>query len=254
MKQSLLLLSCLYWSGVSSFTTQLAGFSFQQRSVAASHGASHLAAASSSEAEALFEKARKLKAEAEESEHELHTNLLEKKGALNQELDNNIDKLIPKNDDSVQMVAKRLKEGHWSTDRLLQIVQRLHDREMAAQGKGQVTASVEKDRTQFDRVTKTNEEELSRVRGLIDNLIDAADLIDEEFMVKKRQAKDAIYLNHAELEHWTVGELAKNLRGKVKELRRGHSDEYQERLESFYEAQRKKDLPPKDNSKDRPKP
>jgi hypothetical protein len=251
MQKSFLVLSlsACYLTGASAFVTPAVVLQKQQ-----GFSPSTLSAASS-DAEALMERARKLKAEAETAENELHKNLLEKKGVQNQELDNNIDKLFPQNDDTVDGVVKRLKESHWSTDRLMQIVQRLHDREMAAQGKGRVTASLQGEKTHFDRVSDGNTQESERVQGLIDKLIDAADLIDEEFMKKKRSAKDAIYLNHAELEHWTVGELAKNLRGKVRELRREHEEQFQERLESFNEAQRKKDLPNKtDNGRKQPKP
>ena len=162
----------------------------------------------------------------------------------------------------------RLKKCHWSTDRLLQIVKRLHEREIVAQGKGLVAAS------QFDVGTMTapttatsttqghgfvarkpNPTELARVQGLIDRLMEAAELIDEEYMSIKRQQKEQQYLTHVELDHWTKGELAGHLRRQVGELRREHEEQFQERLESFYEAQRKnKKNPPANNDKNTKKP
>jgi hypothetical protein len=41
-----------------------------------------------------------------------------------------------------------------------------------------------------------------------------------------------------------VGECAAILSGKIRELRREHESQFQTRLHSFYDAQRKKDLPP----------
>ena len=100
----------------------------------------------------------------------------------------------------IKGLANRLKEHHWSTDKLLEITKRLHEREIAAQGKGHVTASLYHDHTKFEKVTSGNLEELARVETLIDRLIDAAEVIDEEYMAEKRKAKEQKYLTHVELE------------------------------------------------------
>ena len=195
--------------------------------------------------EALLAKAAKLKAEAAAAEQALHTNLLEKKQGKNSELDGCIDKLFPQNDASIDGLVKRLKENHWSTDRLMEITKRLHEREITAQGKGQVAASLHHDHTKFNKVAEENPAELARVQGLIDRLLEAADTIDEEYLAAKREKKDQTYLNHLDLDHWTMGDLAGNLRRQVGELRREHDEQFQERLESFYEAQRKEKKHPK---------
>ena len=202
-------------------------------------------AAAGVDVEALLARAAKLKAEAAAAEQALHTNLLEKKGGKASELDGYIDTLFPVNDGSLDGLVQRLKEKHWSTDRLMEITKRLHEREITAQGKGQVSASLKDDRTSFSKVSEGNPEELARVQGLIDQLLEAADIIDEDFMAAKREAKEQTHLNHLDMDHWTMGDLAGNLRRLVGELRREHDEQFQERLESFYEAQRKEKKHPK---------
>lgn len=201
------------------------------------------ALASTMDAEALLRKAAQLKAEAAAAEQSLHKSLLEKKQCKDSELDECIDKLFPQNDKSIQGLANRLKQNHWSTDKLMEITKRLHEREIAAKGKGHVEASLHHDHTKFEKVTAGNPAELARVEGLIDRLIEAAEVIDEEYMVEKRKSKEQKYLSHVDLDHWTMGDLSGNLRRQVGELRREHEEQFQKRLESFYEAQRKKDLP-----------
>jgi hypothetical protein len=201
----------------------------------------------SSEAERLLQRARQLKEEAERETQSLHETLLTGKDLHDQKLDACIDALFPPNaqGESVDAVVARLKNLQYSTDKLLEIVTRLHEREMKAKGIHQVEAYFEHNtHTGFERVSKMDEEEAKRVNGLIDRLIEAAGQIDEEYLKERRTAKKARHLSHVELEHWTVGETAKILTGKIRELRREHDEQFQARLRSFYEAQRKKDLPP----------
>lgn len=205
--------------------------------------------AATMDADELLRKAAQLKAEAAAAEQALHEDLLGKKQQKNDELDGFIDKLFPQNDESMEGLVGRLKQNHWSTDRLLLIAKRLHEREIAAQGKGHVQASLHHDHTRFESVSQGNPEELARVQGKVDKLLEAAEIIDEEFMAEKRKLKDQKYLSHVDLDHWTVGDLAGNLRRQVGELRREHEEQFQERLESFYEAQRKEKKHPKPDEK-----
>lgn len=205
----------------------------------------------SPEAEAaarLLQRARQLREEAEREGHALHETRLTDKDLHDEKLDGCIDRLFPTSnakDEPVDALVARLKELQYSTDKLLEIVTRLHEREMKAKGIHQVEAYFEHNtHTGFERVSKADEEEALRVSGLIDRLIEGAEQIDEEYMKEKRAAKKARHLSHTELEHWTVGETAKILSGKIGELRREHEEQFQARLHSFYEAQRKKDLPP----------
>lgn len=208
------------------------------------------ALASTMDAEALLRKAAQLKAEAAAAEQSLHKTLLEKKQCKDSDLDDCIEKLFPVGDISVAGVAKRLKENHWSTDKLLEITRRLHAREVAAQGKGHVAASLHHDHTKFENVSSDNPKELARVDKLIDKLVEAAEIIDEEYMAEKRQSKEQKYLSHVDLDHWTMGDLAGNLRRQVGELRREHEEQFVKRLNSFYEAQTKEELrKPSDKNK-----
>lgn len=211
------------------------------------HSAPLFASPETEAAQRLLERARQLREEAEQEGHALHETRLTGKDLRNEKLDACIDRLFPSNakDDSVEALVARLKNLQYSTDKLLEIVTRLYEREMNAMGIHQVEAHFEQNtHTGFERVSKANKEEALRVNGLIDRLIEAAEQIDEEYLKERRTAKNARHLSHTELEHWTVGETAKILSGKIGELRREHSEQFQARLHSFYEAQRKKDLPP----------
>jgi len=201
------------------------------------------------DAERLLRRARELKAQAEAETRALHESRLSHKQVKVQQLDKCIDKLFPLNEksdsDNVQALALRLKQLQYSTDKLLEIVTRLHEREIKAKGIHQVEAYFDHNtHTGFERVSKQDAVELERVSGLIDLLIAAAALVDEEYLVEKRKSNNPNYRSHVEMEHWTVGECASILRGKIRELRREHEAQFQQRLHSFYEAQRKKDLPP----------
>lgn len=200
-----------------------------------------------SEAQRLLQKARQLKAEAEAEAQALHETLLDQKQVKEKQLDKCIDALFPPSSpNDIPALVARLKELKYSTDKLLEIIVRLHEREMKAKGIHQVEAFFQHDtHTGFERVScEVNEAEVERISGMIDSLIAAAEQIDEEYMAEKRKSKNPKYLSHVEIEHWTVGECAATLSGKIRELRREHEQQFQERLRSFYEAQRKKDLPP----------
>jgi len=199
----------------------------------------------SADVEALLAKAAKLKAEAAAAEDQLHKSLLEKKGSQEQDLDACIDMLFPVDDESLMGLVGRLQKTNWSTEKLMRITSRLHTREMAAQGKGRVSATLHHNHAAFDSVSLDSPKELARLQGLVDRLLDAADVIDEEYMTGKRTVKDQTYLNHVDMDHWTMGDLAGNLKRQVGELRREHEDQFQERQQSFNDAQRKKDLPNK---------
>lgn len=206
------------------------------------------ATAASDDAQRLLAKARALKEEAEREAHALHETRLTQKEGRDQTLDRCIDALFPPSsqDDSVEAVAARLKSLQYSTDKLLEIITRLFQLELKAKGIRQVEAFFEQNtHTGFKRVpSEVNEEEAKRIGQQIDSLIQAAEQIDEEYLRERRVAKKARHLSHVELEHWTVGECASILSGKIRELRREHEEQFQERLKSFYAAQRKKDLPP----------
>mmetsp|Transcript_28852 Transcript_28852/g.44353 ORF Transcript_28852/g.44353 Transcript_28852/m.44353 type:complete len:256 (-) Transcript_28852:908-1675(-) len=201
-------------------------------------------ATSESEAERLLRKARALAAEAAAEEQALHETLLEKKKSKDKEMDKCIDQLLPTGELATSEIVERLKKKKWSTDKLLCIVDRLHEREVIASGFEHVEHASHHEQTKFTRVAQPDEKELARVTGLIDKIVEAAEAIDEEYMEQKRTNKNLGHLSHVDMEHWTVGEVASTLKNKIREMRRGHDKQFQDRLESFYEAQRKKDLPP----------
>ena len=143
-----------------------------------------------SEAEALLRRARELKAEAAEAEKQVHDSLLSKKVQRDAGTDKTIDHFFPHDgadgDMDLAGLVQRIKSKRPSSDLLLRVVDRLHERECAAQGLAHVEPSVHHDHTDF-HLTKSevDEQELKRVGGLIDRLIDAAKVFDEEWHKEK---------------------------------------------------------------------
>ena len=83
------------------------------------------------EAERLLAKARALREEASREDELLHTTLLTKKYAQDSATDSLIDELFP---GDVDDVVRRLREKRLASDMLVRIVERLHEREIAAKG------------------------------------------------------------------------------------------------------------------------
>ncbi len=203
-----------------------------------------------SDAEALLAKARALREQAEAEEHKLHTNLIEKKNCQNVATDNVIQNLFPihemindvndKNDPQYEKakhaLAHRMDSMKLSTNMLENVVERLHEREIAARGLEHVEPTTHHDQVKFVRVAAPQEEELARVQGLIQRLIDAAEVLDEEYL---KHGKDQNH-HHVDSTHWSRGKLAKVLNEKAHFLGREHDEEFKKRLEEFYEAARKK--------------
>lgn len=193
-----------------------------------------------SDAEALLAKARKLREQAEAEEHKLHTNLIEKRNCQNEATDNIIQQLFPitegevHNDAAKHALAKRVESMKLSTSALENVVERLHEREIAARGLEHVEPSRHHDQVKFIRVAAPKEDELVRVQGLIQRLIDAAEILDEEHLKNEKEH------HHVDSTHWSRGTLSKVLKEKAHFLGREHDEEFKKRLEEFYEAAKKK--------------
>ncbi len=240
MIKLLLLTAILIATPVKSFSPN----SIQKRSGNYQKHALILSMSAISDAEALLAKARALREQAEAEEHQLHSTLIEKKNCQNMETDSVIQKLFPMNgaagrsDDSIDLaaidLANRIDELKLSTQMLERVVERLHEREIAARGLEHVEPSQHHEQVQFVRIAAPQEEELARVQGLIQRLIDAAQVLDAEHL---RNAKEH---HHVDATHWSRGTLSKVLKEKAHFLGREHDEEFKKRLEEFYEAARKK--------------
>lgn len=188
-----------------------------------------------SEVERLLRKARELRAEAETAQSDLLVSNLEKKKHKDEETDSVIDFLFP--DDNFGLILDRLlSDKRPSTQMLLRVVTRLHEREAAAKGFGHVELSHDQSQRKFE-IVKSNADaiELASVSGLIELLLSAAAAVDEKTMMNRTER------HHASDSHFTEGSLAPILTAKVKDLRREHDEQFQERLKEYYEAARKKD-------------
>jgi len=199
-----------------------------------------LHATTETEAERLLRKARELREAVKESEDELHSTLIQKKKTRDAVTDSAIAQLFPPDDDDdgVCALCDRLRRKRLASDMLVQIVERLHEREVAARGLEHVEPSMHHDRVTFKRVAEPDEAELGRIRGLVDRLIEAAEVLDREFIEKKSECGGVV--THSDVMHWGGGDIAGIIKDKAKELGREHDEQFQKRLESFYEAAKRK--------------
>ena len=209
------------------------------------------AGAMESEVEALLRKARELRAEAEAAEEHLHSELILKKTLHDVELDDAIQQLFPplsqrvsqENDAHiVNTIVENVRQHQFSTEKLKNIVTRLHEREVAARGLQHVECKTQSDtgHVKFEVVSEPDEAELEKVVGLVDWLTEAAEVIDEEFWKEKRTHGEKLKLHHSDMIHWTKGNLAKILKERAGFLGREHTDQFKNRLAEYYNAARRK--------------
>eukprot|EP00555_Chaetoceros_dichaeta_P004609 CAMPEP_0198270362 /NCGR_PEP_ID=MMETSP1447-20131203/44789_1 /TAXON_ID=420782 /ORGANISM="Chaetoceros dichaeta, Strain CCMP1751" /LENGTH=219 /DNA_ID=CAMNT_0043962361 /DNA_START=196 /DNA_END=855 /DNA_ORIENTATION=+ len=201
-----------------------------------------------SRVEKLLAKAKELRAQAEADEIKLQSSVLEKNNSEDSKTDIIIDELFPSLKESITLkaIAKRITEKRLSKDMLLRVVERLHCREVAAKGLERVERvkpSPQQSQITFERIEKGNKEELARVEGLVDLLIAAAKIVDEDFLrnqLERRGENGKVVMHSVDYSHWSSGELSKVLREKANFLGREYDEQFKNRLEEFYEAARKK--------------
>ena len=97
----------------------------------------------------------------------------------------------------------------------------------------------------YERASSLNEDELVKVHGKIEELIEGVAVLDEEFRQEKR-TKGEIYVAHTEEQHWGSDRRAERLTNRAHEIRREREEQFQKRLEAFNEAQKikKGQIPP----------
>lgn len=185
--------------------------------------------------EALLAKVRALREAAASAEGELQSDLLQKKKTKDDATDLIIEQLFPSaGDDGTALLCDRLREKRLASSMLVQIVERIHEREVAARGLEHVEHSVKQNKVTFERVAKEDEAELAKVQGLVSRLIGAAEVLDKEFFEAKSQGNEKI--TNADLMHWGGGDMAGIIKQKAKELGREQSEQFQKRQQSFFDA------------------
>mmetsp|Transcript_6422 Transcript_6422/g.10544 ORF Transcript_6422/g.10544 Transcript_6422/m.10544 type:complete len:259 (+) Transcript_6422:84-860(+) len=206
-----------------------------------------------SDAERLLAKARALREAVKESEDELHSTLINKKATKDAATDKIISCLFPTaEDDGICALCDRLRKKRLASDTLVQVVERLHEREVAAKGLEHVESSVHHNEVTFKVVAEPNEAEMEKIQGLVNRLIEAAEVLDKEFIEKKSECGETI--THVDMMHWGGGDIAGIIKDKAKELGREHDEQFQKRLESFYDAAKRKhsreEIPDRDSWRD----
>lgn len=201
------------------------------------HQALFMAGSSSStggetEIEKLLRMARELRAQAEESEKEVVLQQADKKADRVTRLDGLLRHLFYSgnaNDESsnintLPIIVERLRSKEPSKDTLEKFTDWLDDRRDNALGNEHVEAKGDK----FVSVSgEKNEKEADRLRSMIDGLLDALEVIDNDEM--KSMKKDDGHLGG--------GQNSANLRQRLKEKRRVRDEQFLERQASFLEAQ-----------------
>ena len=190
----------------------------------------------------LLRQARELREQAEADEMHLHKKLIDKMNQQDQETDAVIEEIfpanLPKGQAGVWKVAEILEKNRYSAPCLERVVERLHQREMTARGLEHVEPSLHHSHVKFERVADVNEDELQRIEGLIQVLIDAAGVLDEKVLTERHQNNTKTH--HVDSTHWCSGHLKKTLDDKLHFIGREHEEQFKSRLEEFYEAARKK--------------
>lgn len=151
--------------------------------------------ATETEAERLLRKARALREEVKAGEDELHTTLIQRKKTRDAATDSIISQLFPANasdEEGVCALCERLREKRLASDMLVRVVERLHEREVAARGLEHVEPSMHHDQVTFKRVAQPDDVELNRIQGLVDRLIEAAEVLDKEFIDQKSECQGVI--------------------------------------------------------------
>lgn len=194
-------------------------------------------AAVETDAERLLRKARQLREQVQQNEKELHTTLIERKMERDTSTDNIIEYLF-ESCETRGALCERLRSKRLASDQLVTVVERLHEREIAARGLEHVEPQHQESSVTFKRVSSPDEAELEKIVGLIDRLIEAAEVLDKEFIEHKQGSHEAI--THADMIHWGAGNAAGILKDKSKQLGREFDEQFLQRLESFHEAIKRK--------------
>lgn len=207
------------------------------------------ASSDQSEAERLMQRARELRESATQSEYQVHVEMAEKKAKEDGKTDHLIDELFFKRGESDSLVDI-LRRKNLSIDTLEQIVDRLDEREVIADGKEHVRLTEEDGKAGFERVSLPDDAELKRVQGKIEELIEGVEVLDEEYRREKMNKREP-YESHTGDQHWANGKRADRLWSRAHAIRRERDEQFQKRLNDFYEAQRiKEDQEPPPKAKD----
>lgn len=213
------------------------------------HGLCSTASSGQSEVERLLQRARELRESALQAEHQVHVSVVEKKAHDDEKIDNLIHTLFFDKGSSSTLVD-RLHEKNLSIETLERIVDRLDEREVIAEGKEHVRLVNKDGKATFERVSLRDDDELARVQGKIEELIEGVAVLDDEIR-RKKNAEGENRFTHTETQHWGCDKRAERLTNRAHEIRREREEQFQKRLEEFYEAQRiKKDRPAPPKVKD----
>lgn len=208
------------------------------------YSTTRLQATAETEVEHLLRKARELREEVKAGEDALHTTLIQKKQTRDDATDATIAQLFPnessssEDGDGVCALCDRLRSKRLASDVLVRIVERLNEREVAARGLEHVEPSMHHEQVTFARVSTPDETELARLQGLVERLIEAAEVLDREFIEQKSECGEKI--THSDIMHWGGGNIAGIIKEKAKDLGREHDEQFRNRLASFYEAATRK--------------
>ena len=96
-----------------------------------------------------------------------------------------------------------------SSDLLLCVVERCHQCQIAKKGLDHVESSLQGSHITFKTTNTEDKEELVQNEGLADTLIDAAQVVDDDFAPAQNENKKGVANSL-----WSTGELSKVLREK----------------------------------------
>jgi len=199
-----------------------------------------LFAKAETEIEKLLRMARELKQSAAAAEESLQVTKLDKKAKKDSKTDSLISLLFPVEVEEVSDLVNRIRTKKPSTECLVDVVERLHEREIKFRGLSHVgEISDNDDNKKFTQITsEVDTEEVAKISAFTGRLIAATKIIDDEWFQARGTNQ---HRTHAEAEHWTAGDVSKILSDRSNILRREHEDQYQKKQEDYYKKALKKD-------------
>ena len=192
------------------------------------------------EAERLLRKARELRAAATKAEAQVHGDLTQRKAARDAKTDAMIHELFGRGTKTEEQqeqdhLVQTLRTKRWGMTTLEQILLRLDERQLRAQGWEHVEARDENGHVEFVRVSDAaaNPDEAARLEQCVQVFLDAVAAWDAELRQKQEHTT-----THS---HWGGGQCAAYLRDRLQQIRRERSEHFQKRMQELQEAQRRKE-------------
>jgi hypothetical protein len=199
------------------------------------------------EAEFLRQRAKQLQAEAKALEASLSDNRYTKRKVQDSVLDEMIEMLASVNNNNnnsnettlptAQLLANIIQKERWSPEQVLKVTDRLHERQSAARNSRSLVIGKSTFQIGDTRNAAANETEWIRLDRLIDGLIAAASILDEQVAStttttgQEQPSPSSSASTFGNRARWgRGGRVANSLKSRINEVRRSDEQAFQRKL------------------------